>query len=171
MKNVTGTKFLPLLAYCLVSWEGVAFAPLLRRSPLAFQLYASGPDENRPKCYVGKDDEDSTERTPSLAKKNVGTTSIAFQLQTGFWYTFAGITLLGVVFNLFGYAFTFEDGSLRFDTLREIRMERLLDEESSSSGSTGLSEFFFKNPFTASLLLTGIVLVYENVVYGGRKKK
>lgn len=179
-------KFASLLLalYYLVACEVVAFAPSYCCTSLATKRFASGGDDDKKTDeirQVANDDSmnDPTDVTtsPSLLPERNNEASpetpILLRLQSGFWFSVAGLAVAGVVFNLFGYAFTFDDGIFRFDTLRELRMERALDDQGmvEASAGGGISEFFFKNPFLATLMLTGIVLLYENVVYGGRKQK
>ncbi|CAB9513850.1 expressed unknown protein [Seminavis robusta] len=97
------------------------------------------------------------------------------KVQTGFIYFFATAVAAGLLLNLFGYGYTLSPGEgLRIDSLNELRMEQQLDVASGNNaarGPGGLTGFFLRNPFTASLILTGIVLVYENVVYKNNNKK
>jgi hypothetical protein len=97
-------------------------------------------------------------------------TSFLSILFTGFGAAFT----LGLLLNLngYGYRFSVQEG-VRIDTLDEMRMERQLNQVSTSSDVSestkpspvaAVGDFFMRQPFTASLLLTGVALLYEEVV-------
>jgi hypothetical protein len=98
-------------------------------------------------------------------------TSFLTILFTGFGAAFT----LGILLNLngYGYRFSLQEG-VRIDTLDEMRMERQLNqvstppsdvsESTKPSPVAAVGDFLTRQPFTATLLLTGVVLIYEEAV-------
>jgi hypothetical protein len=94
----------------------------------------------------------------------------ATSLYSIFVIGFGAAMTLGILLNIegFGYKFTVEEG-LRIDTLEEMRMEKQLQQPSRKTSETQplpgamIGSFFMKQPFTASLLVTGTVLLFEEI--------
>ena len=94
------------------------------------------------------------------------------KLASLFFTTFGAVLTLGLILNLngYGYRFSLSEG-MRIDTLDEMRFERQLENGSApkavpqnSRPTDSLIEFFNRHPFTASLILTGVAVAYEEVV-------
>lgn len=91
-----------------------------------------------------------------------------------FFNTFGAVFALGLFLNLNGYGYQFSSSEgIRIDTLDEMRLERNLERASVPKAvsenvrpttSSRLVEFCYRNPFAASLILTGVAVAYEEVV-------
>lgn len=129
-------------------------------------------DESRYPMEVEPTDRKSKKVAAGVFEIGTSFLSIIF---TGFGAAFT----LGLLLNLngYGYSISAQEG-LRIDTLDEMRMERQLNIVSSGdkpaatkqSISTVVAEFFTRQPFTASLVVTAAALLYEEVVKASRAK-
>jgi hypothetical protein len=135
---------------------------------------------SEPKEPENHADENSVAESPSILSKSiVGDASIApnisdalSTLKTGLIYLFAMGVMIGLILNLFGYAYILSPNEgFRIDTLSELQMEQQLQVGGLMKQSPdGVSQFFLKNPFTTSLMITGFVLAYEGCFLDKRKK-
>jgi len=121
-------------------------------------------------------DEDSVEPTTDPKSPAPAPSSGAINFLGGISSLFGAFVIIwgtaltcGLVLNLLGYGYTFDQGGLRIDTLQELQIERYttLQQAQVSSGSpfagNSFQQFFLKNPFTTSLLILGVSLAYESV--------
>ena len=120
---------------------------------------------------------DPPENPADLTKKPqrspmAGVVDLVTLLWSGFIFLFGATFTCRLILNLLGYGYRFSptDGR-RIDTLDELRMEKQLQRSDSVEPARpgGINEFFLRNPFTASLLVTGGVLAYESVVSDKKK--
>lgn len=100
----------------------------------------------------------------------------AYALYSIFILSFGAALTLGMLLNFGGYGYTLTTEGLRIDTLEEMRMERQLQQQPSISRTTSdddsiqnmnsnpafaIGNFFYKQPFTASLLVTGAIVLFD----------
>lgn len=126
-------------------------------SPVILHVQQSEQDDN---------DTDKSKKASSSSNDALST------LKTGVLYLFAAAALGGVLLNFLGYGYTASlSEGFRVDSLSELQMERTLQQQPTARPPGGISEYFLKNPFTASCIITACVLAYESLVDGKGKKK
>lgn len=126
---------------------------------------------------------DESEKESKVSKKAAlgiftAVTSIFSVFITGFGALFT----LGLMLNIMGYGYMFTpESGLRIDTIQEFQMEQTLRQVStassivvdrepqSTSAMVAFGNFFRKSPFLATLIITGLALVYEEI-FKERKK-
>lgn len=91
-----------------------------------------------------------------------------------FFMTSGAVFAIGLFLNLNGYGYRLSSSEgIRIDTLDEMKLERQFErnsvqnsvsENTRPTSASQMMQFFYRQPFTASLILTGVALTYEEVV-------